>query len=85
MCRHDRPRLQMHPQPEIPAEGFDPAAMMRELAARLIAACQADPGNAPLARELRMTLLAIDPPPGGPDEIDMLQLAEWQSRREDRG
>lgn len=41
-----------------PAE-LDPAAEMRALAARLTTAQQADPGNALLARELRMTLQAL--------------------------
>jgi hypothetical protein len=41
--------------------GFDPADEMRKLAGRLSAAYKADPPNAALARELRMTLLALGP------------------------
>lgn len=48
----------------IPADSapgaLDPAAELQALAARLIAAHQADPGNAIVARELRMTLQALD-------------------------
>ncbi len=46
--------------PPLPADAeFDPAGMLRDLAARLVAAHEAEPGNAPLARELRATLLAL--------------------------
>lgn len=38
---------------------IDPMQELRELAARLVAAHEADPGNALLARELRMTLQAL--------------------------
>jgi hypothetical protein len=41
---------------------LDPAAEMRRLAAQLAAAYEADPGNALLARELRMTLQSLKPP-----------------------
>lgn len=37
----------------------DPRASLEALAARLEAAHEADPGNAMLARELRMTLQAL--------------------------
>jgi hypothetical protein len=46
------------------ATGIDPAASLRALAGRLEAAHTEDPGNALLARELRVTLQAI----GVPDE-----------------
>lgn len=43
--------------PQVPAvPGLDPAAELRALAARQVAAHEADPGNALLGRELRMTL-----------------------------
>ena len=43
--------------PSVPAVAeFDPAAEMRNLAVRLVAAHEADPPNTLLARELRMTL-----------------------------
>jgi hypothetical protein len=44
----------------VPA-GFDPAAEMRRLATQLAAAYEADPSNALLARELRMTLQSLRP------------------------
>jgi hypothetical protein len=45
----------------------DPEAVMRQLAGQLAAACRADPGNATLARELRMTLEALRDPADGMD------------------
>jgi hypothetical protein len=45
----------------------DPVAVMRQLAGQLAAACRADPGNATLARELRMTLQALADPGDGLD------------------
>jgi hypothetical protein len=50
---------------EVPAgtgRDIDPSAALRDLAAGLQAAYRADPGNGLLARELRMTLLALRPP-----------------------
>jgi hypothetical protein len=38
---------------------LDPVQGLRWLAASLAAACQADPGNASIARELRMTLTSL--------------------------
>jgi len=60
---------------EVSTEGgdFDPAAQMRELADRLVAAHTQDPANAALARELRATLLALPPGPEEPDELDLLR------------
>jgi hypothetical protein len=51
--------------PDPPVE--DPDAVMRQLAGQLAAACRADPGNATLARELRMTLEALRDPGDGMD------------------
>jgi hypothetical protein len=46
--------------PDVPqTEHSDPSAELKELAARLASAHRADPGNALLARELRMTLQAL--------------------------
>ena len=45
--------------------GMDPAASLRALALRLEAAHEEDPGNALLARELRVTLQAIGAPEEG--------------------
>ncbi len=62
--------------PEIikPAEPVaDAEAGLRLLAGQLTAAYSADPGNALLARELRMTLQALMAPGGGVDG----ELAEF--------
>jgi hypothetical protein len=58
----------------------DPAGELAALAGRLAAAHRDDPGNAMLARELRITLLTLD---GGhaapaPDEVDRIR-AEWEA------
>jgi len=58
----------------------DPAGELAALAGRLAAAHRAAPGNALLARELRITLLTLD---GGnaapaPDEVDRIR-AEWEA------
>jgi hypothetical protein len=45
---------------EVPGE-VDPAAAMVRLAALLMAACEANPADAALARELRLTLQALEP------------------------
>jgi hypothetical protein len=60
------------------ADGLDPRSELAALAARLIDAHQADRGNAGLAREARMTLLALAGLPAGDDEDDL--LAEILSR-----
>jgi hypothetical protein len=63
----------------------DPAGELAALAGRLIAAHKADPGNALLARELRVTLLTLDGSGGGAaappeDEVDRIRAA-WESGR----
>jgi hypothetical protein len=55
-----KPVLSIVPQ-AAPGPGFDPAAEMRRHAQRLIAACEAEPGNAMLAGELRKTLAELMP------------------------
>jgi len=52
----------------------DPTAEMRELAARLAAAHRTEPGNALLARELRMTLQALMPQGGVKPDDDLAGL-----------
>jgi hypothetical protein len=88
LCRHDRP-LRLAPAapagPAEPGQDFDPAAELRALAARLADAYAEDPSNAAVARELRLTLLAIDPPAVAEwDPIQELQHAEWESRQRER-
>ena len=61
------------PKPVAAAPVDDPVAALRELAGQLVAACRADPGNATLARELRMTLQALRGPGDGMDG----ELAEF--------
>jgi hypothetical protein len=64
---------------QMPAVGddFDPVVQMRELAGRLVAAHTQDPANAALARELRVTLLALPSAPEGPDALDLLKLRRY--------
>jgi hypothetical protein len=65
LCKHGS-RLVSPLSVRDPGE-LDPALELRTLASRLAVAYEADPGNAALARELRVTLLAIGP---GIDETD---------------
>ena len=70
-------------QPERPPAGkavTDPVAEMRQLAGLLAQAYRGDPGNALLARELRMTLQALVSG-GGPSVDGELEdlLAELRS------
>ena len=44
---------------------LDPALELRRSAARLVAACEADPANAALAKELRETLTRVPPAGAG--------------------
>jgi hypothetical protein len=59
LCRRDCAALKLAAPPPGAAPAQDPEAEMRLLAARLAAAHHADPGNASLARELRMTLQSL--------------------------
>jgi hypothetical protein len=65
MCRKSCPDargpLRIPPVPPGSAENLDPAAALRDLAARLQAAYHADPGNSLLAKELRSTLQLLLP------------------------
>ena len=81
LCRHDRPvvRITLPETAQDPAQ-FDPDAEMRRLAGRLAGAHRQDPGNAAIARELRITLLVLPPPPEGPDEIDLLNMRRASRR-----
>jgi hypothetical protein len=81
-CRGDCRRGPLYPVPaEVQqvfsvhrehAAGLDPGQALRELAVRLLEAYAVDPGNASLAREARMTLLAI-PPDAGEDPLGELR------------
>jgi hypothetical protein len=55
------------------AEDLDPVLELRRSALRLIAACEAGPGNALLHRELRATLLAIPADAGDDDPLAELR------------
>lgn len=63
-CEAARVPLKIADFPAASAGDFDPMAAMAELAQGLLAAWQADPGNAMLARECRQTLLVL---PGARD------------------
>jgi hypothetical protein len=56
------------------AEVNDPVAELRQLAAQLAQAYQSEPGNALLARELRMTLQALMPAKAGNRDDDLSDL-----------
>jgi hypothetical protein len=75
LCRHGP--WPVRPWSEVEVEGLDVGRAMRELAARLAAVHEADPRNAPVARELRATLLALTGLPARGDEAD--PLAELRS------
>ena len=74
LCRRNcsaAARLRAVPAPP-PGETVDAREGLHSLAATLQSAHQADPANAPLARELRMTLQAIldaDRKPAADDEL----------------
>ena len=57
----------------------DPAARLLALADRLEAAHEADPANAAVAKELRITLQALGAGGSGPqeDEVDRIRR-QWQ-------
>lgn len=52
---------------------LDAVKELKEMATRLVAAHEADPGNALLARELRLTLQALAPG-GKPADDDLEEL-----------
>jgi hypothetical protein len=69
LCKH---WPQAAPVSQLPAGDpgeLDPAAELAALAGRLSAAYAADTGNAALARELRMTLLAMQSRGGADPEL----------------
>jgi hypothetical protein len=73
----ERPRLpvRLAPSPApAPEPVLDPAAEMRRLASRLADAYDADPSNALLARELRMTLAELMPKNAGKPDADLTGL-----------
>lgn len=63
----------VRPKPPAAPAVVDPMTELRQLAGQLAAACRADPGNATLARELRMTLRELRDPADGIDG----ELAEF--------
>ncbi len=66
--------MAMPPAAPPPARVDDPVAELRQLAAQLAGAYRADPGNALLARELRMTLQALMPQKAGNSDDDLDDL-----------
>ena len=69
LCRH----AALAPVPDIPQAEIDPRAELEAVARRLTAAHQAEPGNANVARELRITLLALGPAVPAADPLDELR------------
>jgi hypothetical protein len=66
LCRHGKTAAPVASVPGAVAGDLDPVGEMRTLAGQLAAACAADPGNAAIARELRLTLLALADVPEPP-------------------
>ena len=64
----------MSPADPPPVSKFDAPAEMRALAARLALAHASEPSNAPLARELRMTLAELMPKDSGNADADLTGL-----------
>jgi hypothetical protein len=84
LCRRDcgknQPVLRSLPEVREDAAGsaeFNPAARMRELAEQMREACAANPGDAMLAREYRLTLQALTPEKKADDDLAGL-LASMQ-------
>jgi hypothetical protein len=75
-CDARRPLAAVPAAGTLAPRGIDPAVSLRALAERLEAAHTEDPGNALLARELRVTLQAI----GAPDEGGGGELGEFLAR-----
>jgi hypothetical protein len=73
MGRPVKPVLSVLPAPA-PDEDFDAAGEMRRLAQRLVEVHEAEPGNAVLARELRMTLRELMPKDAGGADADLTGL-----------
>ena len=68
------PRIVVPVPPLADAAEFDAPAEMRALAVRLAAAHESEPSNAPLARELRMTLAELMPKKNGQQDADLTGL-----------
>ena len=66
-CGVQKPELALPP-----SRPLDAAQELRELAGRLVAAHEADPGNALLARELRLTLQALSGGKPADDDLESL-------------
>jgi hypothetical protein len=69
LCRHRPKAAPVTPLPAADAADFDPSAELTLLAGRLRDAYGADPANASLARELRLTLQVLVGQPDLDDEI----------------
>lgn len=65
------------PEAQAGSPELDPHSAMQELAAQLRLACAANPADAVLAREYRLTLQALTPPKDADDELSDL-LASMQ-------
>ena len=80
LCRGCDALTVVVPLPAADGTEFDPPASLVALARRLEAAHEADPANANVARELRMTLMGLagdgtGPPPE--DEVDQIRR-DWE-------
>ena len=76
--RCDRAGMRVGPLADVDPV-VDPLASLARLAGRLEAAHIADPGNAPLARELRQTLLVLGSnAPSQVDDIDRIRQS-WEA------
>jgi hypothetical protein len=83
LCRACDARRTVVPLPVADGTGFDPLAALVALARRLEAAHEADPANANVARELRISLQALAGDSAGPppaDEVDLIR-SEWEGTR----
>jgi hypothetical protein len=76
-CPHASAVARLHPVPPVPGpDAVDAMEGLTALARRLQAAHEAEPGNALLARELRMTLQALLPAARPAVDGDLASLFE---------
>jgi hypothetical protein len=76
LCRHELAVCDVETPAPAVESALDPGAELERLARRLTVAHQQDPGNAALARELRITLqaLAAAEPDGAGDDDPLAEL-----------